>query len=251
MSIASSPLIYLQATQTNIILLKYLPKSWYSQHKLAMANWSILFLFFLSLLPLKNLASLSPHPAYDEPTTCTINPISTTTTTGGATSDSMPRGTRILDITHPYRVGGMPTCISSDGLGQFLWLHESMANGSLYNLSELRLIVHVGTHVDAPGHMYQEYFEGGYDIDSLDLEVLNGTSINMCLLIWCLNLSVCLHLINFGISIRISAICKKVKSLNLHWSVCRNHPSAILTRRLVIEHTTVTILISLPVPYYC
>jgi Putative cyclase len=141
-----------------------------------MANCSTLFIFLLSLLPLRTLASLSPHPAYDEPTTCTLDSISTTTTTS-ATSDSVPRATRILDITHPYRVGGMPTCFSPDGLGQFLWLHESMANGSLYNLSELRLIVHLGTHVDAPGHMYQEYFEGGYDIDSLDLEVLNGTLI--------------------------------------------------------------------------
>ncbi|XP_078181858.1 cyclase-like protein 3 [Carex rostrata] len=139
-----------------------------------MANLSSLFLFLLFLLPLKNLASLSPHPAYDEPTTCTVNPIRPTTST---TSDSVPRGTQILDITHPYRVGGMPTCPSSDGLGQFLWLHESMANGSVHNMSELRMVVHSGTHVDAPGHMYQEYFEGGYDVDSLDLQVLNGPAL--------------------------------------------------------------------------
>ncbi|KAF3329532.1 Kynurenine formamidase [Carex littledalei] len=142
-----------------------------------MANFSTLFLFLLSLLLLKNLASLSPPclVAYDEPTTCTVNPIRPTTST--TTSDSVPRGSRILDITHPYRVGGMPAWASSDGLGQFIWLHESMANGSLYNMSELRMVVHSGTHVDAPGHMYQEYFEEGYDVDSLDLEVLNGPAL--------------------------------------------------------------------------
>jgi kynurenine formamidase len=49
-----------------------------------------------------------------------------------------------------------------------------MANGSLYNESELKIGVHTGTHVDAPGHMYQVYYEVGYNIDSLNLEVLNG-----------------------------------------------------------------------------
>ncbi|CAN6271720.1 unnamed protein product [Urochloa humidicola] len=49
-----------------------------------------------------------------------------------------------------------------------------MANGSVSNISELRMVVHSGTHVDAPGHMVQEYFEAGLGVDKLDLDVLNG-----------------------------------------------------------------------------
>lgn len=79
----------------------------------------------------------------------------------------------IFDITHKFTphtpVGG-----STEGIGQFLTLLMSMKNGSAYNFSEMKLRVHSGTHVDAPGHMYENYFEEGYDVDSLDLRVLNG-----------------------------------------------------------------------------
>lgn len=54
--------------------------------------------------------------------------------------------------------------------GQFLWLVESMNNNnSIANMSETKLSMHAGTHVDAPDHMFDHYF----DVDSLDLEVLN------------------------------------------------------------------------------
>ena len=82
---------------------------------------------------------------------------------------------RIFDITHRY-TQDMPRWASDDGLGQFLWLKDSMKNGSLYNSSEMKFSVHSGTHVDAPGHFIDHYFDAGFDVDTLDLEVLNGST---------------------------------------------------------------------------
>ncbi|GJM90438.1 hypothetical protein PR202_ga06717 [Eleusine coracana subsp. coracana] len=84
-------------------------------------------------------------------------------------------GGRIVDITHAYRLE-LPAP-GRDGLGPVTRLTESMANGSINNVSELRMVVHAGTHVDAPGHMVQEHFEAGLDVDKLDLDVLNGLAL--------------------------------------------------------------------------
>ncbi|XP_002518692.2 cyclase-like protein 2 [Ricinus communis] len=80
---------------------------------------------------------------------------------------------KILDISHRYTTN-MPSWGSDEGLGQFLWLPASMKNGSLANNSEMKLPTHTGTHVDAPGHVFDHYFDAGFDVDTLDLEVLNG-----------------------------------------------------------------------------
>lgn len=80
---------------------------------------------------------------------------------------------RIFDISHRYNAD-MPSWESNDGIGQFLWLPKSMKNGSLANNSEMKLSVHTGTHVDAPGHFFDRYFDAGFDVDTLDLEILNG-----------------------------------------------------------------------------
>ena len=73
----------------------------------------------------------------------------------------------------------MPAWDSEDGLGQFLWLPASMKNGSLANNSEMKLPTHTGTHVDAPGHVFEHYFDAGFDVDTLDLEVLNGIILSL------------------------------------------------------------------------
>ncbi|KAK2985854.1 hypothetical protein RJ640_018720 [Escallonia rubra] len=83
---------------------------------------------------------------------------------------------RIFDITHKL-TPETPVGDSSEGIGQFLSLSLSMKNGSLYNFSLMTLLVHSGTHVDAPGHVFDHYFDAGFDIDSLDLEVLNGVAL--------------------------------------------------------------------------
>jgi len=52
-----------------------------------------------------------------------------------------------------------------------------MKNGSFANVSEMKLSVHSGTHVDAPGHFWDNYYDAGFDTDSLDLQVLNGPAL--------------------------------------------------------------------------
>uniref|UniRef100_A0A6P4ACL2 cyclase-like protein 2 n=1 Tax=Ziziphus jujuba TaxID=326968 RepID=A0A6P4ACL2_ZIZJJ len=84
---------------------------------------------------------------------------------------------RIFDITHRY-IMDMPSWDSEDGLGdEYLRLPSSMKNGSLYNASEMKFSVHSGTHVDAPGHVFDHYFDAGFDVDTLDLELLNGAAL--------------------------------------------------------------------------
>ncbi|PNT62795.1 hypothetical protein BRADI_4g08340v3 [Brachypodium distachyon] len=83
-------------------------------------------------------------------------------------------GGRIVDISHYYREE-MPAFESAEGTAGFLRLARSMRNGSdIANFSELRLTAHSGTHVDAPGHVFEHYFDAGFDVDTLDLAVLNG-----------------------------------------------------------------------------
>ncbi|CAN1192456.1 Cyclase-like protein 2 [Linum perenne] len=83
---------------------------------------------------------------------------------------------RLFDITHQVNPN-MPTWGSTEGLGQFLTMVASIKNGSKVNVAEIKLVAHTGTHVDAPGHFYQEYYDAGYDVDSLDLDVLNGPTL--------------------------------------------------------------------------
>uniref|UniRef100_A0A2P2MMJ0 Cyclase family protein n=1 Tax=Rhizophora mucronata TaxID=61149 RepID=A0A2P2MMJ0_RHIMU len=85
-------------------------------------------------------------------------------------------GGRIFDITHRI-TNSMPSWDSGDALGQFLWLPHSIKNGSLANISVMKLPTHTGTHVDAPGHIIDRYFDAGFDVDTLDLEVLNGPAL--------------------------------------------------------------------------
>lgn len=89
-------------------------------------------------------------------------------------------GDKIIDITHQYQPG-IPLWGSDAGLSDdFLQLQHSTKNGSESNNSEMKLSVHAGTHVDAPGHLFDHYFDSGFDVDTLDLDVLNGMSSHLC-----------------------------------------------------------------------
>jgi kynurenine formamidase len=140
---------------------------------------SLLPYLLLLLLSVTVVTSQSAHPAYDDSPLCTV------------TSDTEEQLTdinltpvkleeygngRIIDITHEYRPD-MPAWLSADTIGQVVVLKESMANGSIYNFSELKIGMHCGTHVDAPSHVFQEYYEAGFDINTLDLDVLNGPAL--------------------------------------------------------------------------
>ncbi|MED6144605.1 Cyclase-like protein 2 [Stylosanthes scabra] len=83
---------------------------------------------------------------------------------------------RILDISHRYHPD-MPEWESDGGIGQFLWQLSRIKNGSMANSSLMKLPTHTGTHVDAPGHFYDHYFDAAFDVDSLDLHVLNGPAL--------------------------------------------------------------------------
>ena len=78
---------------------------------------------------------------------------------------------RIFDITHRFTP---ETPCGGTECGQVVSLSLSMKNGSDYNFSIMKLPVHAGTHVDAPGHVFDHYFDAGFDVDTLDLDVLNG-----------------------------------------------------------------------------
>lgn len=82
-------------------------------------------------------------------------------------------GGKIYDISHRY-TPEMPAWESKEGLSNHLKLIASMKNGSFANVSEMKMSVHSGTHVDAPGHFIDEYYDAGFDCDSLDLQTLNG-----------------------------------------------------------------------------
>ncbi|KAL8116248.1 hypothetical protein AgCh_022667 [Apium graveolens] len=83
---------------------------------------------------------------------------------------------RIYDISHRIQPD-MPSWGSDDGIGQVIWLPKSMKNGSHANNSEMKLPTHTGTHVDAPGHVFDHYFDAGFDVDTLDLALLNGPAL--------------------------------------------------------------------------
>ncbi|XP_078181667.1 cyclase-like protein 2 [Carex rostrata] len=147
-----------------------------------------LVLFFLLQLlplplPLTAMASQFAHPAYDDSPLCDVSTDAELASDIISSSNSKPvkleeyGNGRIIDITHAYRPD-MPAFNSTDDtIGMVVSLRDSMANGDLCNFSELKIGIHTGTHVDAPGHVYQEYYEAGFDVDTLDLDVLNGPAL--------------------------------------------------------------------------
>uniref|UniRef100_A0A453NP65 Cyclase family protein n=1 Tax=Aegilops tauschii subsp. strangulata TaxID=200361 RepID=A0A453NP65_AEGTS len=144
-----------------------------------------LTIFLLILLPAHHAlatAAGDAHPGYADTETDTCGPA---LDLGGSSSSAGAAGRRygpgleeygggrIVDITHAFRPG-MPAYAPGATVGPIVRLKESMENGSDYNLSELSMECHIGTHVDAPGHFNQAHFAAGLDVDTLDLQVLNG-----------------------------------------------------------------------------
>ncbi|MCO5570479.1 hypothetical protein L7F22_024201 [Adiantum nelumboides] len=93
-----------------------------------------------------------------------------------APARSISRRGTIIDISHDLRED-LPSWEEDDGVGTVIQLVASIANGSLANQSFLKVGVHTGTHVDAPSHIFQEYFDSGDHVDTLDLHVLNGLAL--------------------------------------------------------------------------
>jgi hypothetical protein len=141
-----------------------------------MAAAAALTLLLLVLLPARHAlatAAGDAHPGYAGAEADTCGPA---LSGGGARHGPALEeygGGRIVDITHAYRPI-MPAFAPGATVGPLVRLKASMEEGSEYNLSELKMECHMGTHVDAPGHMNQAHFAAGLDVDKLDLDVLNG-----------------------------------------------------------------------------
>uniref|UniRef100_A0A0E0E450 Cyclase family protein n=1 Tax=Oryza meridionalis TaxID=40149 RepID=A0A0E0E450_9ORYZ len=137
----------------------------------AMAHLATVVLLLVAAARQAPLAA-GDHAANPRPPTCAAAPdVAAPQEHGGGGG-----GRRILDITHAVRPE-LPVLGSGAGVGALVRLKKSMANGSRSNLSELRMSVHTGTHVDAPGHMWQPHFDAGLDVDTLDLGLLNGPAL--------------------------------------------------------------------------
>ncbi|KAK2993110.1 hypothetical protein RJ640_021782 [Escallonia rubra] len=89
---------------------------------------------------------------------------------------------KIFDITHQVRAG-IPLYKNPLGTNESVVLDLSI-NGrnntpkGWTNNSKLKeYAVHFGTHVDAPSHSFDEYYDDGFDVDAMDLETLNGPAL--------------------------------------------------------------------------
>jgi hypothetical protein len=106
-----------------------------------------LLLVLAALLPGTSAAG-DAHPGYADDGSCGM------LDDGAGAADALlleERGSwrrRVVDITHAY-VPDMPAFVTGDVIGPVLRLRESMENGSEYNLSELHMSCHVGTHAGA------------------------------------------------------------------------------------------------------
>ena len=135
---------------------------------------ALLLALLLAAVPLSASAADDAHQGDSDEGTCTVD-APAAAGAGAELRRLEERGPgRIIDITHAY-VPDLPAFATGAVTGPVVRLKESMADGSEYNLSELRMECHAGTHVDAPGHINQAHFAAGLDVDTLDLDVLNGT----------------------------------------------------------------------------
>jgi hypothetical protein len=182
-------ILYLRTLPGSVPLSQTSPTSIFNKPS-TMTTASLLVLILILCAISHTIPALSTTPAYPsvpgtETTDCSLS----------GTDELRPvrrevyGGGRIFDISHRY-VPDMPVGLSSEGLGQFLWLPKSIKNGSLANNSEMKLPAHTGTHVDAPGHVFDHYFDAGFDVDTLDLEVLNGNC-QQLIVLWLFGCCLC------------------------------------------------------------
>lgn len=64
----------------------------------------------------------------------------------------------------------MPAFGSANGIGPVV--NETRGKETYYGV--ITLNTHMGTHVDSPGHLFEDLYLSGFDVDSLDLNTLNG-----------------------------------------------------------------------------
>ena len=81
---------------------------------------------------------------------------------------------RVIDISVTISKD-LPCWEKPDGLGAHRELVERQDRGGVAFVSKLSLVVHTGTHFDAPSHFLQEAFDSGRGIEAIQLSIMNGS----------------------------------------------------------------------------
>lgn len=80
---------------------------------------------------------------------------------------------RVIDISVTLQTS-LPVWDKPDGLGAHRELVERQDQGGVAFVSKLTMVVHTGTHFDAPSHFLQEAFNSGRGIEAIQLSIMNG-----------------------------------------------------------------------------
>jgi len=80
---------------------------------------------------------------------------------------------RVIDISVTIQTE-LPVWEKPDGLGAHRELVERQDQGGVAFVSKLTMVVHTGTHFDAPSHFLQEAFDSGLGIEAIQLSIMNG-----------------------------------------------------------------------------
>ncbi|DBB12416.1 TPA: hypothetical protein ACH3X3_005227 [Trebouxia sp. C0006] len=83
---------------------------------------------------------------------------------------------RVIDISVTIQTG-LPVWEKPGGLGAHRELVERQDQGGIAFVSKLTMVVHTGTHFDAPSHFLQEAFDSGRGIEAIQLSIMNGPAV--------------------------------------------------------------------------
>ena len=92
------------------------------------------------------------------------------------TSDAQisPKNTRrLIDISVTIQPT-LPSWDEARGLGEHRELVNRQDQGGVAFVSKVHLVVHTGTHFDAPSHFLQEAFNAGRGMEAMQLSIMNG-----------------------------------------------------------------------------
>lgn len=85
-----------------------------------------------------------------------------------------PKNTRrLIDISVTIQPN-LPSWDEADGIGEHRELVNRQDQGGVAFVSKIHLVVHTGTHFDAPSHFLQEAFDAGRGMESMQLSIMNG-----------------------------------------------------------------------------
>lgn len=80
---------------------------------------------------------------------------------------------RLIDISVTIQPN-LPAWDEADGLGEHRELVNRQDQGGVAFVSKVHLVVHTGTHFDAPSHFLQEAFDAKRGMESMQLSIMNG-----------------------------------------------------------------------------